>query len=82
MLGLSITRLFIELGKGGNDTMKRVKQVSIDILVDDNIDGENLADNVADVLKGKRFVVVGYSFQNDMTETYMEYYPDLIKKME
>lgn len=58
--------------------MKRVKQISIDILVNDTVNGENLADEVANILEERQFVVVGCGFQDDMTETYMEHYPKLI----
>lgn len=62
--------------------MKRVKQISIDILVDDNTDGISLAEGVADTLKGEQFVVLGSGFQDDMTEVYMKCYPNLISEVE
>ena len=58
--------------------MKRVKQISFDILVDDTIDGMNLADEVADFLEVNGYRILGAGFQEDMTETYEECYPDLI----
>lgn len=60
--------------------MDRVKQISIDILVDDTVDGVNLADEIADILEERQFVVMGCGFNEDMTETYMECYPDLMAK--
>ena len=58
--------------------MKRVKQISLDILVDDDVDGMNLADEVADILQENQFVILGSGFQEDMTETYIDCYPNLI----
>ena len=62
--------------------MKRVKQISLDILVDDDVDGMNLADEVADYLEERQFVVLGCGFQDDITETYMEHYPKLMEGAE
>ena len=59
--------------------MKRVKQISIDILVDDSIDGFNLAGEVDNALKGQ-FIVLGCGFTEDLTEVYMEQYPELLKR--
>jgi hypothetical protein len=58
--------------------MKRVKQISLDILVDDTVDGETLAYAVADVLELKQYNVVGYGFQGDLTKVYEELYPSLV----
>ena len=62
--------------------MKRVKQISLDILVDDDVDGMNLADEVADILEERQFVVLGSGFQDDLTEIYEEQYSGLIKEVE
>lgn len=59
--------------------MKRVKQISVDILVDDYIDGSTLAYAIHDILEGKNITVLGCDFTDDITEAYREeYYPELI----
>ena len=58
--------------------MKRVKQISIDILVDDTVDGVNLADEVDRFLEKSQFTVVGYGFNEDLTDVYEELFPSLI----
>ena len=60
--------------------MKRVKQISIDILVDDTYDGVYLADDVAMALEDDGFAIVAYGFNEDLTEDYMEYSPHLFKE--
>ena len=60
--------------------MKRVKQISIDILVDDTVDGVDLADEVASVLEERQFTVVACGFNEDLTEDYMDYLPNLFKE--
>lgn len=62
--------------------MDRVKQISIDILVDDTVDGVNLADEIANILEERQFVIMGCGFNEDMTETYIDCYPDLMKEVE
>ena len=57
--------------------MKRVKQISFDILVNENIDGCNLAEEIADFLETYGYTIIGAGFQEDMTEYYEEHYPDL-----
>lgn len=59
--------------------MKRVKQISLDILVGPNTDGEELAETVANELERRGFRVVGAGFQDDMTDVYEENYPQLLK---
>ena len=39
--------------------MKRVKQISFDILVDEGIDGMNLADEVSDFLEANGYRIFG-----------------------
>lgn len=60
--------------------MKKVKQISVDILVDDTYDGVFLADDVAMALEDVGFNVVGYGFNEDLTEDYMDYSPNLFKE--
>lgn len=62
--------------------MKRVKQISIDILVDDDKDGCVLAEQIARDLENEGNIVLGSSFQDDLTELYKRDYPELIKPYE
>lgn len=57
--------------------MKRVKQISFDVLVNENIDGCDLAEEIADFLEANGYRVLGAGFQDDMTEEYIESNPDL-----
>lgn len=57
---------------------KRVVQISLDIIVGCDCDGYDLADKVMEELNGRGFNVVGAGFQEDMTDEYMEHYPDLL----
>ena len=51
---------------------KRVKQISLDILIDESIDGEDLAQTVRIELEeyGLGLTVLGAGFQCDLTEEY------------
>jgi len=60
--------------------MKRVKQISLDILVGPECDGEELAQTVNDELERRGFAVLGAGFQYDMTEVYESLYPELLKE--
>lgn len=62
------------------DDKKRVIQISLDIVVGDECDGMELADDIADELNRRGFRVVGAGFQEDMTGIYKEQYPELIKE--
>lgn len=53
--------------------MKRVKQIVFDIIVDENIDGYKLADEIADFLEDNDYNVLGAGFQEDVTYAYEEY---------
>lgn len=57
--------------------MKRVKQISFDVLVNENIDGCDIAEEIADFLEVNGYRVLGADFQDDMTEEYIESNPDL-----
>lgn len=59
--------------------MKRVKQISIDILVGDTVDGCKLAEDVANILEENQLIILGSSFQDDITEAYKESYPKLLE---
>lgn len=59
---------------------KRVLQISLDIIVGSECDGDELAKEVAQELNRRGFTVLGAMFQEDMTETYVEYYPELLTK--
>lgn len=52
--------------------MKRVKQISFDILVDEGVDGMNLADEVSDFLAANGYRILGAGFEGDITEFYKE----------
>lgn len=60
--------------------MKRIKQISVDIMVDGNIDGCVLAEQIAKDLEAEGNVVLGSSFQDDLTELYKRDYPELLKE--
>lgn len=51
---------------------KRVLQISLDILIDESIDGEDLAQTVRTELQeyGLGLTVLGAGFQCDLTEEY------------
>lgn len=53
--------------------MKRVKQISLDVLVDGNIDGCKLAEEIADFLEVNKYDVLVSEFQEDMTDIYKKY---------
>ena len=61
--------------------MKRVKQISLDILVGSETDGEELAEIVSNELERRGFRVVGAGFQDDMTDVYEEHYPKLLEEV-
>ena len=54
--------------------MKRVKQIAFDILVDENVDGMELADKIAEFLDANGYHVLGAGFQEDMTDLYKNGY--------
>lgn len=59
--------------------MKRVKQISVDILVDEDKDGCVLAEQIAKDLETAGNIVLGASFQDDLTELYKRDYPELLE---
>ena len=61
--------------------MKRVKQISVDIMVDGNIDGCELAERIAKDLEAEGNIVLGSSFQDDLTELYKRDYPELLREV-
>ena len=56
---------------------KRVKQISLDILIDESIDGEDLAQTIRTELEehGLGLTVLGAGFQCDLTKEYEKYCP-------
>lgn len=60
--------------------MKRVKQISLDILVNENTDGCELADKIADALEANGYVVLGSAFGDDLTDEYKEHYSNLLEE--
>ena len=59
--------------------MKRVKQISVDILIDEDKDGCVLAEQIAKDLESEGNIVLGASFQDDLTELYKRDYPKLLE---
>ena len=59
---------------------KCVLQISLDILVGPDCDGTKLAKTVEQELNRRGFNVLGASFVDNMTETYIEQYPELLTK--
>lgn len=59
--------------------MKRVKQISVDILVDEDKGGCVLAEQIAKDLETAGNIVLGASFQDDLTELYKRDYPELLE---
>ena len=53
---------------------KRVKQISFDIVVDENVDGCNFAEEIANFLETNGYIVLGAGFQEDVTEVYEDQY--------
>ena len=51
---------------------KRVLQISMDIVVDSNIDGLELSNEILDIILNKAYPVVGIDYTGDMTEHYMK----------
>ena len=60
--------------------MKRVKQISLDILVGPECDGEDLAQVVKKELEKRGFTILGAGFQFDMTDVYNELYTHLLNE--
>ena len=60
--------------------MKKVKQISVDILVDEHTDGCVLAEQIARDLESEGNIVLGSSFQDDLTELYKRDYPELLRE--
>jgi len=57
----------------------KVKSIGLDIIVGDQCDGFELAEEVANELNMRGFHVVGAGFNEDMTDYYEEYHPELLK---
>lgn len=54
---------------------RRVVQISLDVVVDDSMDGEDVAKKVSEIIEkttNKKYEVVGYSFVADPTSYYKE----------
>ena len=61
--------------------MKRVKQISLDVLVGPDVDGEDLAEKVADELERRGFRIIGAGFQDDLTDVYLEHYSKMLEEV-
>ena len=59
--------------------MKKVKQISLDIVVSDSVDGYVLAEKVRSLLEQKGYKVVGAGFNYDATVDYIENYSELLE---
>lgn len=57
----------------------KVKSIGLDIVVGDKCDGFDLAEDVANELNRRGFRVVGAGFNEDMTDYYEEYCPELLE---
>ena len=60
--------------------MKRVKQISLDILVDAEVDGNDLSEEIAKALEGLGFIVLGSDFNDDLTDLYKKYFPKMLEE--
>ena len=60
--------------------MKRVRQISLDVLVGPDVDGEELAEQVANELERRGYRVIGAGFQDDLTDVYAEHFPKLLEE--
>lgn len=58
---------------------EKVLQISLDIIVGENADGNELANDVRAELERRGLSVVGSDFQRDVTKYYEKYDPDLHK---
>lgn len=61
--------------------MKRVKQVSLDVVVGPDTDGEELAQEVRAELERRGFTVLGAGFQDDLTDLYKEHFPKMLEEV-
>lgn len=57
----------------------RVKQISIDIVVGEKVDGVELSEEILYCLEENGYNVVGVQFNDDLTEIYKKDYPELLK---
>ena len=60
--------------------MKKVKQISLDILVDEDVDGNILSEKVEKELEAYGYTILGSMYQDDFTEIYERVYPDLLEE--
>lgn len=58
--------------------MKRVKQISLDVLVGPDTDGEELAQEVRAELERRGFTVLGAGFADDLTDLYRKYFAPML----
>lgn len=65
--------------------MSKVKQITLDILTNDDVDGFKFAKYIEDVLNNndlhvKDFYVVGSDFTEDLTDVYKKHYPEIFNE--
>lgn len=53
--------------------MKRIKQISLDIAVDETVDGVELAEEIANCLEENGYYIAGSAFTEDLTKEYKDY---------
>ena len=61
--------------------MKRVKQISLDVVVGPDVDGEELAQEIRAELERRGFTVLGAGFQDDLTDLYKEHFPKMLEEV-
>ncbi len=60
--------------------MNRVKQISFDIVVGPDVDGEEFAEDIANELESIGYRVLGAGFQCDLTDEYQEHFPQMLEE--
>lgn len=61
-----------------NSSSKHVKQISLDVLVNEDVNGEDLAEIISNTVEEHGYIVIGAGFQEDMTAVYKRDYPELL----
>jgi hypothetical protein len=57
-----------------SDREKRVKQISLDVLVDENTDGDQLAEEIKNFLEVNGYNILGAALAEDLTDRYAKEY--------
>lgn len=56
----------------------KIKQVSFDVVVTEDVDGTKLAEKMRLELIERGYKILGYDFKYDATDDYKKYYPNLL----